>query len=621
MSSRAQLWLAALFVLGLAAPAPAGGALPRRGGQYFGATSQGGTVVATVGRDAGRVRSLDLDVRARCTGRDLARPVKYETLYLTRFPIGADSRFGRTGRVTRYDSSPDETERFLVEVTGTLSGGFPSPRRLTGTARLRLAGRFFLYGGSDEGLVGERATCRTGTVRFSAEIPRESRGRTGALRERRRPAACLFSRRRARCRHVPGLGAPDRILLTPDGRHAYVVSATEVDGAAGTERSTLFGFRRDRRTGALTKIPGPAGCARPDAAPGCTEVRGVADAGWAAMSPDGRSVYLVDAYGTGVATLQRDSATGALTQPPGAGGCLGPPEEDCAPSLPADAVWSPEVSPDGRQLYLAWNRGEGLAADRGLLWLARDRGTGLLGPPGTGNCASFRGTSGCARAPFTGRPLVLAFAPSGSNVYAGLAGSPLLALARRADTGALRPLREPETCHFALNGPRGCRRRGDDPDAVAVSPDGRSLYYAFDEFIAVLARRPGGGLEQLPGQAGCVALEEIGGCLPARGLDFLNVMELSPDGRTLYTGDYGDGLMAVFERRHDGRLLQLGGPAGCLKGLHGEPIPLNRPWHCVRTWLDDEVNAIAASHDGRHVYVASGMWPDRGGLHLFTRAR
>ena len=193
-----------------------------------------------------------------------------------------------------------------------------------------------------------------------------------------------------------------------------------------------------------------------------------------------------------------------------------------------------------------------------------------------------------------------------------------MALARRS-SGALHPLREPETCAFA-RGRRGCRRRGSlEPTALAMSPDGRTLYYAFPSAIVPVARRKDGGLDDVEDRRACVGSELDSGCRPIRGLELLNALAVSPDGRNVYTADYGDGLMAILERRRNGRLLQLAGGRGCLVGRYGAPIPLYRPWRCTRAQLADEVNAIATSPDGRHVYVASGVWPDFGGLHLFSR--
>jgi DNA-binding beta-propeller fold protein YncE len=615
---RIRLSLAALLVPVALAPAPADGASPRPGGQYFGATSQGGNVVAQVTSDGDRVAWLELELRARCVGRRLVHPVKAETVSVRGLAVDAGGRFGRFGRIARFDSGPGGIgERFPVVVTGRLAAGFPAGRRLEGTARLRLRGRFYLGGGSGEGFDGERATCRTGGIRFSAELPRESRSRVGALRELRRGSACLFSRPRAGCRRMPRLGAPEKILPTRDGRHVYVVSSSP--GRSGEiSRSWLLGFARDRRTGSLSRIAGEEGCIRADRVPGCTALRGLDDIYSAAISPDGRTLYVVSAEPPGIATVRRNPSTGALTQLPGSAGCLGPPTEDCGPPPPFEFLASPEVSPDGRHVYLPWS-GEG-ANDQGVMWLPRNRASGVLGPMTAPGCIGARSGPPCRKALITGEVQLLALSRDGRHVYAGLHGGVLAAFDRTASSGTLKPLREPDTCYFARNGPLGCRPRGRfDPTALLVSPDGRTLYYAFESAIALLARRRDGGLDQLEGQWACVGSELASGCRPIRGLDLLNALAVSPDGHNVYTGDYGDGLMAVFERRRNGRLLQLSGGAGCFVGRYGIPTPLYRPWRCTRTRFADEVTAIATSPDGRHVYVASGVWPDFGGLHVFSR--
>jgi DNA-binding beta-propeller fold protein YncE len=609
-----RISLGTLVALVALAPAMADAASPRPGVQYFGVTSQAGNVVAQVSGDGRRIAWFDVQLRARCVGRRLAVQVKHEEVSVRRLTIGPGARFGRSGRIVGYDSGPGGIgERFPVVVSGRLAGRFTTSRRLEGTARLTLRGRFYLGGGSGEGFYGERATCRTGPIRFWAEVPRESRSRLGALRELRRPSGCLFSRRRAGCRRVSGLGSPENILLSADGRNAYVVTSSP------DERTWLLGFDRDRRTGTLTRIAGAGGCIRADGVSRCATLRGPDEISGAAISPDGRTLYLVDWEIPAIATVRRNPSTGVLTQLPRQAGCQGPAAEACGPLPPVDSLGSPRVSPDGRHVYFSWYRTEG-AVDQGVMWLRRNRDSGVLGATATPGCIGARGSLPCRTTPVTGDVVLLELSRDGRHVYAGLSGSPLMAFARTRSSGALEPLPEPETCHFARRR-RGCRARDASPTALAISPDGRTLYYAFDAAIAALARRSDGGLDQLEGQWACVGSELTSGCRPTRGLELLNSLAVSPDGRNLYTGDYGDGLMATFERRRNGRLLQLSGGAGCFVGLHGAPAPLYQPWGCIRTRLADEVSAIAPSADGRHVYVASGVWPDFGGLHVFTRRR
>jgi DNA-binding beta-propeller fold protein YncE len=118
-----------------------------------------------------------------------------------------------------------------------------------------------------------------------------------------------------------------------------------------------------------------------------------------------------------------------------------------------------------------------------------------------------------------------------------------------------------------------------------------------------------------------VGNEDATGCRVSRGLDLLTELVVSPDGRNVYVGSFGDGLVAAFSRQRDGRLVQLAGSTGCLVGLFGHPIIIDLPYRCKRTLLGDEIDGMAVSPDGRDLYVGSGVYPRVGGVHLFRRAR
>jgi hypothetical protein len=616
MGIRTWASLAALAVPAALAPSEAGAAMPQSGGQFFGATSQNGVVVAQASGDRRRIAWLDIDVVGRCQGRRLSRPVKQETLYLRGLPLGPDGSFAKSGRITRFDSEPDEVGHYPVVVTGELRGHFPRPGRLTGTARLTLTGRFYLGGSSDEGVFSERATCRTGVIRFSADVPRDTRSRVGALTEVRTPGGCVFSRTRSGCSLRRELGAPGRIVLSDDGRNAYVVSA------ARNYEEWLLTFRRNPRTGFLRPLEGPQGCLGNRPVAGCTGVRGLRNVNDVVLSPDGHHAYAVGSGG--IATFARDTETGSLTQLPGESGCVGAAVDGCAPAPEfADLSVPLELSPDGRQLYVGWvEPGEG--TDDGLLWLPRQPLNGTLAATASPGCISMLGHHGCTKAP-GGKELVdLVLPGQGRHAYVVLSGGQLASFARDPRNGALAALQQPDTCYFAEH-PRDCRPRGGlEPGTIAASRDGRSLYYGFEAgdatVVSVLTRNPTSGrLTQRAVPWTCVGSEEAAGCRPSRGLELVASLAVAPDGRSVYAGSYGDGLAAVFARGSLGGLVQLSGSAGCLVGLHGAPITIYRPYRCKRTLLGDEVNVIAPSRDGRHVYVASGAWPDAGGLHLFAR--
>lgn len=606
------LALLALAVVSVALPSA--GVSSQRGSLYFGGTSQGEVAAARASPDGGVIRWLDLDVRARCrNGR-----TEEQTVTIKRVPVGPRGRFAVSGRLERFDSGPGEgAGNFPVVVRGRVAGRFPSARRLVGTARLVLGGRFYDGGGSEEGFFSHRTTCRSGPISFSAETTRETRSRVGQLAELQGAAGCVHSSKRKGCRHVPAVGAPQGIWLSPDGRYVYVLSP---GGRGG-----LVVFASDRQSGALRKLDGKAGCVRADRVQGCATVRGLRDAVDAAISPDGRHLYLIGSEPPAVAVFNRNRRTGGLSQLPGSAGCLGGQEHGCGRPPAVDDLLGIEISPDGRHLYVAWSGyQEPIPEDDGVLWLRRDRTSGAIGAPGVPNCISDRGLQGCTLGP-AGLTYDFVLSPDGRHLYAALYRGPLAAFRRDPRTGALEPLAEPDTCHLAAR-PRGCQSvpvEG-NPEALAISPDGRSVYYGSDAgFVAVLARRLAtGGLTQLPPPWACVGDDFAAGCRLIRGVEFIDVLAVTGDGGNVYVGSAGDGLLAVLARRPDGNLLQLRGQAGCLLGREGDPLPLYGPWGCRRTGLDYEISALAPSPDGRHLYVASAdAWGDSGGVHVLTRRR
>jgi DNA-binding beta-propeller fold protein YncE len=609
--------LAALAaVTGLLAPAPAGAALPHPGKQFFGSTSQGGLVVAWVPRDGRRLALTTLALDMRCQGRDLAVPRKYEELYLPGLALTQGGSFSRSGRITRFDSGPGGIGRFPVVASGELRGHFPTPRRLVGSGRLTLTGEFYLSGGSGEGFASERATCRTGPFRFSAEVPQDTRSRTGALTEVAPPEGCLFSRPRKGCRLVPAFGTPSEITIAPDGRNAYVLSDVS------EEIRVLHSLARDPRTGRLRLLEGPSGCLAGSEVSGCSAVRGLGSLLDAVLSRDGRNMYLTGDP-TAVATFARDPSTGRLEQLPGEAGCMGRVADGCAEAPAFAGSPTAELSPDGKHLYVSWLEPKLHGPDRGLLWFPRQRATGALSVTATPPCLSSFGRHGCRRAPWR-HPVEEFVIPSdGRSLYGMLTKGQIAGMSRSASTGALSPLPETETCHFTGR-PRGCGIGGYEEAGLVASPDGRTLYYAFEggdaSVVAVMARdRKTGFLDQLGGQAGCVGNEDAAGCRASRGLDLLSELTVSPDGRNVYVGSFGDGLVSAFARQRDGRLVQLAGSAGCLMGLHGHPIIVDLPYRCKRTLLGGEIDGMAVSPDGRHLYVGSGTYPRVGGVHLFRR--
>jgi DNA-binding beta-propeller fold protein YncE len=147
------------------------------------------------------------------------------------------------------------------------------------------------------------------------------------------------------------------VTVSPDGKHVY---------AASGNNDTIAVLQRDPKTGALTQLPGPAGCISADGLGPCTRVRALDFPSSVAVSKDGKHVYVASYYGHAVAVLQRDLASGALTQRDGVEGCISeyvsgeecPDGEECTVSSAECTVGralrdlvSVAVSKDGKQVY------------------------------------------------------------------------------------------------------------------------------------------------------------------------------------------------------------------------------------------------------------------------------
>ncbi|MDA0168941.1 lactonase family protein [Solirubrobacter taibaiensis] len=127
-----------------------------------------------------------------------------------------------------------------------------------------------------------------------------------------------------------------------------------------------------------------------------------------------------------------------------------------------------------------------------------------------------------------------------------------------------------------------------------------------------------GALRQLEGPAGCVA-NALTGCTPARGLDKVSGLALSPDGRFLYAVSAYTGsehaLTAFARDPIDGRLTQLDGPGGCVSQVAVRGCGRG---HGLRGAID-----VTVSGDGRNVYVAApynrSPSDTDGAVAIFTR--
>ena len=184
--------------------------------------------------------------------------------------------------------------------------------------------------------------------------------------------------------------------------------------------------------------------------------------------------------------------------------------------------------------------------------------------------------------------------------------------------GALTQLDGEDGC-VNVDAEEGCAdgRALDNPDQVAVSPDGKSVYVTSSGAgaVAVFARdRRTGALSQLDGEDGCVDNEGEEGCADGRALFGASGVAVSRDGRNVYVASPSSDAVAVFARdRRTGALTQLDGEAGCVDN-GGDTTPVGQGCADGRALFG--ALGVAVSGDGRNVYVGSS-----GGVAVFARDR
>jgi hypothetical protein len=235
-------------------------------------------------------------------------------------------------------------------------------------------------------------------------------------------ASCWSQGKAPGCRHGRGIGNAETIAASRDGRSIYVGSG--LSSVAILRRSSSGALTQPRGQGACVEEPSSQNISsvRRD---GCAQVRGLATySNAAAVSPDGRSVYVASGGGPdsvaeqgGVASFQRDSATGALHQLDGSGGCLTDDGRDgCATArgiVGADAV---AVSADGRSVFVASVGPSGSQAAGAVASFERNPQTGALTQPaGPAGCLGGTPADGCAPA-MIANPTVIRTLPRSDGV-------------------------------------------------------------------------------------------------------------------------------------------------------------------------------------------------------------
>jgi DNA-binding beta-propeller fold protein YncE len=351
-------------------------------------------------------------------------------------------------------------------------------------------------------------------------------------------------------------------------------------------------FDRDPATGALTQRPG-AGCIAHAGAGNCSPGRALDGPTDLAISPDGRNVYVTASESNSVAIFDRDPATGDLTQDAGMGGCLSPAGDGgCRPGVALLRAGAIAVTADGKSAYVT------ASFSNSVVILDRDPAGDLTQKPGTAGCISSDGTGeACQVGAGLLNPQDVAIGPDGASVHVaddvGVA-----TFGRDPGTGSLSPGFTASPLRFA--------------DALTVSPDGRTLYATVvGSRLAIFDRNPSGALTQKPGPAGCFSANGSGGaCQVARGMDGSSDVAISPDGSTAYVA--GNRSLLSFDRdAGSGALAQKPGTAGCISSDGtGGACQVGRGMVGIE-------DGLIVSPDGRNVYLTAG---ETDAVAIFDRA-
>jgi hypothetical protein len=398
--------------------------------------------------------------------------------------------------------------------------------------------------------------------------------------------------------------------------------------------------------GTITQLSGDAGCFTETGSDGltgtCTVGRLLEEQMSLVMTPDGRFVYSMASGSShggpagvhGIAVFSRDAVTGALTQAPGADGCVSNDGTDgrggtCSQVSAMLSSRAAGISPDGKNLYLG--------GEHGVIGFTINQTTGALTQDA--GCLNLGGTGGCSAAVGVMEATGVYVSRDGKNVYVsgvsgvpGIGGEPdtVATLSRDSSTGVLTQLPLPAGCVADSPGSdaAGCRKGTAlwEPLDIVQSPDGAHVYAAvsegisqFPEFgaVSVFSRdATDGSLTQIDcnGEHAAPPPNGTGCASDAVGLADATSIAISPDGSNVYVGAQGSlipGTVVVFSRDSaTGKLTQI----QCMSGDGGDGK--GNPGVCDTVDQIVEPTDVGLSRDGATFYAASS---DDSGPAIFSR--
>ena len=303
------------------------------------------------------------------------------------------------------------------------------------------------------------------------------------------------------------------------------------------------------------------------------------------------------AQGPSSSFSQLTGAEGCMTQePPLSDG--GEVLDGCGRARGLMDAWAVAVSPDDKHVYVASAGAEGVGSN-GVVAFSRAGDTGALTSVGCVTDSGGDGRTGtdgfCADGDALLGANAIAVSPDGRTVYVASSSSNGIAwLARDAANGKLAP------AGCIKNFPRGDRCRAgfglDFPTGVAVSPDGTSVYVtsARPGAVSVFSRDPDtGGLVPVM----CVSESGSDGvCVDGTALAGASGVSVSPDGRQVIVTAAAVGGVTTYARdAADGSLT----PQACL--LDRAP----KGGSCASAPHLAGASGSAITPDGKTVIVAS----------------
>ena len=447
-----------------------------------------------------------------------------------------------------------------------------------------------------------------------------------------------------------GMDGAESLVLSQDGKSLYY-------SASGDD--AIVHFRRNPRTGKLRyrgcitgdTDAGPTGtgaCRQIPSATAFGGLSGLDDPRQAVVSPDGRSLYVVSAADDSLARFSRNRRTGRLTYkgcitgdtdvgPTGSGACRALPE---AAGNGTDSGLNHAkaliLSGNGKSLYVA-------AVDDEAVTRFKRRRTGTLkfqgcltgntdlGPGGSGACKVLPGaTSGGGLSGFND---VRQFAMSGDgkSLYTVAADDDAVArftrnrrTGRLAYRGCITGDTQVDACREVADATPGADDSGfENLRSLSLSRDGRSLYATarHDDALLHFKRNVRTGklrytscltAEEQTGPAGtgaCRAVPQVATGGADTGMDLIETVEVSRDGRSVYAIGLQDDSAIRFRRNR-----RTGTPrfASCLTGETQastlgvgpcSPIPSHTP-NGDQSGLENP-QFLVLSSDRRWLYVAS----------------